>query len=185
MVCFSFDTKARSDGFPEASYHHLLNSESSNEWNCQEPSPSESHQFWIISTTWDLFDIHSSLRLSTTRLTVWHMFWQGLGRGGSCSSGGKDSGADAKRSWISTKTILCTREWLGFPAMSRGLQRGLAFQRRGPQDKKREIPSIFPSSPSGTYPNDPKWIYSLSDLSDLGSFGYVSWWICETSRYFE
>jgi len=31
------------------------------------------------------------------------MFWQGLGGGGSSSSGGKDSGADAKRSWISTR----------------------------------------------------------------------------------
>ena len=45
MLRFSFhalaDSKARSDGFPEASYHHFMNSESANEWNCQEPSPSE------------------------------------------------------------------------------------------------------------------------------------------------
>ena len=36
MLRFSFhalaDSKARSDGFPEASYHHFLNSESANEW---------------------------------------------------------------------------------------------------------------------------------------------------------
>jgi len=191
MLRFSFhalaDSKARSDGFPEASYHHFLNSESANEWNCQEPSPSEFklNHFNNLGLIWypipalgsPVYDFQPQVWQSD--MTCFAGPWQRrqqqqrrqrLWRGCQKIMDFDQTARRCRKEFTSSKQHLpfwFTRKWLSFPAMSRDLRQ---FP-RGPQDNT-EIDLIFPSSPTGAYSTQMSILTVNWQLMDLRGFRF-------------